>query len=247
MKSIDAHIHIAEKSWKFGADLLFDWKDLGQAFKEEKLDRAQIIPIVGSTDDSLAVNREFFNKLGQQTYKDRVWAFYWPSPNEVDFEFANRSDVAGIKYHPSISQVRIDQAPDVVNVAQDTGLPLLVHCGRNELSHSKYLLGISRINPDITFIAAHLGGMTNDLILITLDMIKNERNRDNVYLDTSGCMNPLIMRKAIDVMGDDRILFGTDLPFYDYEVSRFVLDQTGIEDSALRKILYENVVKLHRG
>lgn len=246
MQVIDAHIHIAERNWRFGADLTFGWDDLGQAFSDEELIRAQIMPIVGITDDSLAINQEFFYTLNQKPYKDRVWAFYWPNPNEVDFDFASRSDVSGIKCHPSIHRIKVDQMTDVLKVTHDTGLPLLVHCGRDKTSHIDYLLNAYRENPDILFIAAHLGGLANDLILMALDKIEALSDRENLYFDTSGCMNPKIMRRAIDVIGEDHVFFGTDRPFFDLAVSQFVLHQTGLKKSAIQKVLSENILRIHK-
>lgn len=243
----DAHLHICEEDWRFGIDLVFTWNDLQNLFAKDTIANAVVLPMMSNTDNSMDVNRGFFKKLQSQQYKDRMWAYYWPHPHEVDFEFAARADVSGVKYHPSISQVRIDNAPDVIRAARDNGLPLLVHCGRNQMSRIQYVLTAHRMEPDVVFVGAHLGGLANELILAALDRIDSMPARDNLYLDTSGCMNPKIMRRAIEVMGEDRILWGTDLPFFNHRVSRFVLEQTELDSKAMRKILYDNVVKMHNG
>ncbi|MGY5875955.1 MAG: amidohydrolase family protein [Candidatus Thorarchaeota archaeon] len=245
-KVADAHIHICEDDWRFGIDLVFSWNDLKDLFTSGQLDRALVMPMLSNTEDSREVNRVFFEELQRQEHKDSIWAYYWPHPNEVDFEFAARDNVAGIKFHPSISQVTIDNAPDVVKAARDNGKPLLVHSGRNMKSRIEYLLTVRRKEPDGTYIAAHLGGLANELILAALDRIDSLSNIDGLYLDTSGCMNPKIMKRAIDVMGEDQILWGTDLPFFNLDISRYVLSKTDINDSTIKKILYDNVVKVHK-
>jgi predicted TIM-barrel fold metal-dependent hydrolase len=101
------------------------------------------------------------------------------------------------------------------------------------------------MEPDIVFIGAHLGGLANELILAALTRIESLPSMDNLYLETSGCMNPKILSRAIEVLGDDRILWGTDAPFFDHEISRLVLKRTGVSESSMRKILYENATKLH--
>ncbi len=243
----DAHIHICEEDWRFGIDLVFTWNDLQELFAEGIIANAVVLPMMSNTDNSLDVNKEFFKKLQGQQYRDKIWAYYWPHPHEVDFQFAAGEHISGVKYHPSISQVRIDNAPDVIRAARDNGLPLLVHCGRNQMSRIQYVLTAHRMEPDVVFVGAHLGGLANELILAALDQIDSMSRRDNLYLDTSGCMNPKIMRRAVEVMGEDRILWGTDLPFFNHKVSRFVLEQTGLDSEAMRKILYDNVAKLHNG
>jgi len=243
----DAHLHICEEDWRFGIDLVFTWTDLQNLFTEGAIVNAVVLPMMSNTDNSMDVNREFFKKLQSQEHRDKIWAYYWPHPHEVDFEFAAGANVSGVKYHPSISQVRIDNAPDVIRAARNNGLPLLVHCGRNQMSRIQYVLTAHRMEPDVVFIGAHLGGLANELILAALDRIDNMPRRDNLYLDTSGCMNPKIMRRAVEVMGEDRILWGTDLPFFDHRVSRFVLEQTGLDSKAMRKVLYDNVARMHNG
>ena len=242
----DAHMHICVEDWRFGIDLVFTWDDLHNQFEERKIDRAIVMPMLSNTDDSLVVNKDFFDKLGKHKHRDKVWGYYWPHPHEVDLDLASSDDVSGVKFHPSISQTTIDTAPAVLKAARDNGIPLLVHSGRNQMSRIDYLLTARRMEPDITFIGAHLGGLANELILAALARIEALPSMDNLYLETSGCMNPKIMKRAIDVLGDDRILWGTDTPFFDHEISRLVLVRTGISEKSIRKILYENAVKLHK-
>jgi len=241
----DAHIHICKDDWRFGIDLVFTWDDLGQLFSTKKLEHAIVLPMISNTDDSLEVNKEFFTEATNFEFRNKIWPYYWPHPDAVDAQFAQENNIAGVKYHPSISQRKIDNAPDVIKLAQECNVPLLVHCGRNQMSRINFLLTAARKEPDVTYIAAHLGGLANELILDALNQIDNYEGLDNLYLDTSGCMNPKILSRAIEVMGPDRILWGTDLPFFDFEITRFVLERTGIEASAMNKILYENVVSIH--
>jgi hypothetical protein len=241
----DAHIHICKDDWRFGADLVFTWNDLESRFKNHELSRAVVLPMISNVDDSTTANEIFFKESETFPFRDKIWAYYWPHPHEIAPKMFEENRVDGIKFHPSISQTRIDNASQVIKMASVRNLPLLVHCGRNQISRIDYLITASRIEPDVIYIGAHLGGLANELILAALTQLENNPHSDNIYLDTSGCMNPRILRHAIDVMGADRILWGTDSPFFDSEVSRFVLQRTGIQGKELRKIQYENVIKLH--
>ena len=242
----DAHMHICNEDWRFGIDLVFTWEDLNRLFSSEKLDRALVMPMINNTDDSAAVNAEFFEALAKSPHSKKIWGYYWPHPKEVDFEFVSTWPVAGVKFHPSISQTKIDSAPDVLRVARNNGLPLLVHCGRNAMSRIQYLLTARRMEPDVTFIAAHLGGLANELILAALDQIDSLESLDNLYLDTSGCMNPKILKRAIETVGVERILWGTDTPFFDHDVSRIVLERTDLNESDVQRILFDNVADIHK-
>ncbi len=244
---IDSHMHICKDDWRFGADLVFHWDDLDSLFRKGSIQGAIVMPMMSNTDDSAAVNRTFLEEVRQCPHKRSLWPYYWPHPGQIDAELASQKDFAGVKFHPSISQKRIDNAPDVIGLARDRGVPLLVHCGRNPISHIEHLLTAMRMQADVTYIGAHLGGLANELIVAALALIEKQSRRDNLYLDTSGCMNPKIVRRAIEVMGPDRILWGTDIPFFDIEVSRLVLDKTGVESKSLRSILHDNAVAIHKG
>jgi len=241
----DAHIHICKDDWRFGIDLVFTWDDLRDLFTCKKLERAVVMPMISNTDNSLEVNKEFFAEAASFEFRNNIWPYYWPHPNEVDTQFTKEIQLSGVKFHPSISQRTIDNAPAVIRLAQDNGVPLLVHCGRNQMSRINYLLTAARKDQDVIFIAAHLGGLANELVLAALTQISNYKRIDNLYLDTSGCMNPKILNRAIEVMSPDRILWGTDLPFFDFEITKFILERTGIPKQAMRKIMYENVVSIH--
>jgi predicted TIM-barrel fold metal-dependent hydrolase len=242
----DAHLHICKADMGFGVELTFTWKDLFDLFMNTRLERAAVIPMNTNTGSSIETNEQFFKEVVEFELRDKIWPYYWPHPTEVDFEFVERNEISGIKFHPSISQTTIDNAHDVLKIAHDKGVPLLVHCGRNEMSRMSYLLAAAKKEPDITYIGAHVGGLANDLILAALRLIDEGPRNDNLYLDTSGCMNPKILHRAIDVMGSDRILWGTDLPFFDFEITKLVLDRTGIDSKAKRKILFDNAMSIHK-
>lgn len=241
----DAHIHICEEDWRFGANLIFTWNDLESRFKNKELSRAIVLPMISNSDDSVKLNDAFFKESEKFPYRDRIWTYYWPHPKEVNPKMLVDYKVDGIKYHPSISQVRIDNASEILKIAASNNLPLLVHCGRNQISRIEYLITAARVEPDTTYIAAHLGGLANELILMAITQLQDSPQSDSIYLETSGCMNPKILRHAVDTLGADRILWGTDTPFFDPEVSKFVLRRAELQEKELRMILFDNVVKLH--
>lgn len=242
----DAHIHICKSELGLGVELTFTWDDLHNMFTDKLIERAVILPTNTNTGNSAKVNNQFFKEVEEFELREKIWPYYWPHPNEVDFEFVERTDVSGIKFHPSISQTTLDNAPEVLRVAQVNDLPLLIHCGRNQMSRMSYILSAAKMEPDITYIGAHVGGLANDIVLTALKLIDESPRIDNLYLDTSGCMNPKILRRAIDIMGSERILWGTDMPFFDFEITKLVLDRTEIDNKAKRKILFDNAMSIHK-
>lgn len=110
------------------------------------------------------------------------------------------------------------------------------------------LLAIAVEHPNASIIFAHLGGMMH---------LEKLQNLSNVFLDTAAV--PLlysseIYGKAIDRIGVDRILFGTDYPLRTFPKRQrgpsFALHlesigQSGLRPDELQRILSENFKRLH--
>ncbi len=249
MKVIDAHMHIIEDKELFGRDMTFTWEDLTKYLGV--VSRVQLMPAMENYDDSRQINHHFFKQLKAFSLNKQVWGFYWPHANEVDTEIVKTYDVAGIKYHPSVSQLEVDKAHAVLDLAEDTGLPLVVHCGRNVKSRIEYCIEAYK-KKNITIIAAHLGGVSPPLVSRALEMIENTDDFDNFYLDTSSIDVSRLIARAINVVGSERILFGTDTPFHEYHVLKYAMQQVWeredvkISSQDMKNIMYANVERIHR-
>jgi predicted TIM-barrel fold metal-dependent hydrolase len=248
MKVYDSHLHIISDKEMFGRDMTFTWQDL-EAYMG-KVSRVQLMPALENYNNSHAVNLDFFNQLKQFKFRDRVWACYWPHANEVDELFVEEFNCDAIKYHPSVSQLEVSWASAVLDLAEDNNLPLIVHCGRNQKSRIEYCIEAYR-KRNITLIAAHLGGVSPPLISRALQMLESYSDCDNFYLDTSSIDVPRLIARAINVVGSERILFGTDAPFHEYEVLRYAVQQVWERDDVhitsedMKNILYRNLGRIH--
>ncbi len=248
MKVIDSHVHIIEDKELFGRDMTFTWADLTSYLGI--VSRVQLMPSMENYHDSREVNHLFFKQLKAFSLNKQVWGFYWPHANEVDPEIVKTYDVAGIKYHPSISQLEVHLAKDVLDLVEDTGLPLIVHCGRNIKSRIEYCIEAYK-KRNIIIIAAHLGGVSPPLISRALEMLEKISDFENFYLDTSSVDVSRLIVRAINVIGSDHILFGTDIPFHEYHVLRYAMQQVWERDDVdistqdMKNIMFENVEKIH--
>ncbi|PYG85017.1 hypothetical protein LY28_03377 [Ruminiclostridium sufflavum DSM 19573] len=150
----------------------------------------------------------------------------------------------GIKLHPDFQNFNIDD-PDVMPIykAIQFKLPVLIHMGdENRTSSSpERLSNVLKRFPDLTVIAAHLGGyqMWDDSIKYLVGK--------NLYLDTSSSLAFLDKEKATYIIrkhGVEKILFGTDYPMWSHEEELqrlYNLDFTAEEQEL---ILWKNASKL---
>ncbi len=151
----------------------------------------------------------------------------------------------GIKLHPDFQNVAIDdpRLMALYREAHRRGLPILFHMGdsRTDLSAPHRLMNVLDKLPELTCIAAHLGGYT------VWETALHELRGMNVYVDTSSSLFALTREQALESLrhfGMDRALFGTDFPMWDpaEELERFF--GLGLSEAENRAILYGNFARL---
>ncbi len=147
----------------------------------------------------------------------------------------------------------------VVEVAKERGVPVLFHTGFGTASPLRYydpsiLDEVAMAYPEVKIIIGHTGGIHppfNEIALMIA--FKN----DNVYLESSKATVP-VLQKALDEIGADRIIFGSDwlrpeaLIFgpksersaHLYERNLGVIAGLQMTDNDREKVLYQNIERL---
>ena len=151
-------------------------------------------------------------------YPDRVMGYVTINPNypedmqhELDRCFS-RPGFRGIKLHPSCHGMPVDEPNfhTAYEYANEHELPVLIHIwGAGHVACVEHL---SREYPNARFLMGHFGadpeGMKRAIKLIN--------NRDNVYGDTAISMGIAgNIEWLVRETNPKRILFGTDMPFYE--------------------------------
>ncbi|MCL2884232.1 MAG: amidohydrolase family protein [Oscillospiraceae bacterium] len=161
------------------------------------------------------------------------------------FEQIAALGLGGVKLHPDFQQFNIDDlaAFPIYERAQAAGLPLLLHTGdyRYDYSHPRRLAAVLKRFPRLTVIAAHFGGWS-----VWSDAAKCLAGT-GVYVDTCSslyALEPKKARKLIDLFGEERVLFGTDYPMWEYGAERERFEALGLEEETKEKILYKNAQRL---
>jgi uncharacterized protein len=248
---IDSHVHIGS-SEKF--DRSFTFEEYLKLMDQERIDYSIVMPNVSNIVKSTDLNGSFLSnfKLLSTTDKKRLIPFILADPNDISVIVQLRTAfdnglVNGVKFHPSICQMKVND-PDFEIFIEYTSLvkiPMLVHCGRHHISHISYIVDVAKKHQNGIFIAAHMGGNASDLIEESLDILKTE-NLKNLYLDTSANKLPFLIEKAVDTIGSDKLLFGSDEPYADVRMSKYCIEISNITEEQKKDILYGNASKLFK-
>lgn len=131
---------------------------------------------------------------------------------EAEFERIISMGLKGIKLHPDFQGFDAD-APKMDRIYRIIGnrLPVLIHAGDEKLDGSspERLAHVHYKFPDMTMIAAHLGGHKKWKEALSFLVGKN------LYLDTSSAiqyMDASFAAMLIKKHGTNRVVFGTDYP-----------------------------------
>jgi len=240
MNYIDCHVHIGktEKTRYY-----YTFESYRELMKENGIDKAVIFPNVSSVEPANALNNRFLSD------KNLDRALFYPFLL-VDPRFSpallmqiNEKEISGVKFHPSITGYTAcsKQMNSFWECCRAKKIPALVHCGRHEISHIRYLILAAKTFPQVNFIGAHLGGNATELVDAALTLLSEEKPVDNIYLDTSGVNLPGLIERAVSVMGEDKILFGSDVPYQDLRIGKVCIELADIEAVVKEKIFYGNV------
>jgi predicted TIM-barrel fold metal-dependent hydrolase len=154
----------------------------------------------------------------------------------------------GLKLHPQL-QLFAPTAPEarrLYTLAASERIPVLWHCGPVgiELEKARPFVQVAgyeaalEAHPDTTFVLGHAGAMQCDVA------IGLQRRHANAYLEVS-CISLPQMRQVVAEADPDRIVFGTDWPFYHHALPLAkVLIATEGQPALRRKILHDNAARL---
>lgn len=160
-------------------------------------------------------------------------------------KYAGNPGFLGIKflpggYHGDLSQKEYRYAADF---AVERDCPVLIHTWGNRPPLSD-IEDFAEQYPHMKLICAHQGGGTSELSLKLAEIMKRH---PNIYTDTSGSLsNTLAIEDMVQLFGEDRIIFGSDLINLDprYDFGRVVLSP--LSDEIKKKILSYNFLSLLR-
>ncbi len=189
-----------------------------------------------NTEDVEAENEYLFD-LAQQYDRLYQWVVIDPR-NDRTFEQADRmlghGKCVGIKLHPSNHHYTLAEYGDkLFSFSSAHHAIVQIHPEKP----ASAVLPFADRYPDTSFIIAHLGSVEH------VDAIANSMH-GNVYVDTSGITSSRnhVIEYAVDRVGSERILFGTDTYAAGFQRGR--IEYAQISDADKENILVNNTVRL---
>ena len=234
-KKIDAHSHVGY----FGG-----WSDVGITPEElvTQMDEYNIEKTVVSTFP-IKESIEAVDK-----YPDKLIGAAWVNPMEPDAVAVIRDSVENhgfkaIKLHP-LCQAYLPNDEcvfPIAEVAEELGIPLMIHTGHPPFSLPWSVGQLAELYPNVKIVMIHMGHGNGMYVQSAIDMAKKY---PNLYLETSGMPMHTKIREAYRTIGSDRIMWGLDAPFHHptVEIQRTIV--SGLDDTELEDVFYNNAKEL---
>ena len=228
MKIIDGHAHIG---------YIGGWADVGITGEQliAQMDRFGIEKTVLCHEDN-QVTLDMMRK-----YPGRIIGAVYVNPlnqSTVDsMENYFEKGFKAVKLNPLRHAYCADsEALDpVLHKAEKAGVPVCIHSGHPPYSLPWQIGLLAERHPDVKVMMIHMGhGVYIDAAL------KMARRYPNIFLEMSGMPMPSKIREAYETVGNDRIMFGTDTPFHDPSVELQKVLVSGVDETGIRRILYDN-------
>ena len=229
----DAHTHIGNFQ-DFNVSLSGD--GLKELMAECRLSKTLVFAPDNSLVEDLVGREENIKGLVWVNPKDKGSLDILPS-------FLEKKGFVGIKLHPLFDGYMPDSEVMVpaMEAAEEFSCPVLVHCGHPPFTLPWSFSEPARRFPEVDIVLGHMG---HGHIVYVNAAIKVAQECPNIYLETSGMPMHTKIREAVELVGDDRVLYGSDAPFGHpvFELSKFMV--AGLDEDVLRKVLSGNAERI---
>lgn len=235
---IDAHNHLGTR---IGASQ--DACQLVANMDKAGVDRAVCFPFV----EGSFTNQPVADAV--RAFPERIIPFcavnpWGPGAPELLAECIASYGARGLKLHPALHGYRLSNAAltgPVLEVVQDSCLLVICHGGSDLYnSPAEFDLFATRY-PRVPILMAHSG-----MFWLHDEAIEVAQRHENIYLETSRVPSFEIAR-SVAALGAERVIFGTDSPFVDYEAEPLKLRAAIPDELAFRKVAGENLQALLDG
>jgi len=232
---IDAHCHIGY----FGG-----WADVGITLEE-----------------LMALNREFnvvhtvlfslpneLTAAAAKKYPKQITGYIWLNPHDGekavnDLISAVRDwGCRGVKLHPLFQAFVADDpiVHPIMDAAKKLRIPVAIHSGHPPFSLPWSIGELADVYPDVTIVMLHMGHGNGIYIRAAINTAKQH---PNIVLETSGMPMEKKIKAATEIVGEDRVIYGSDIPFHHPSVELQHVKVSGLRENQLRKVLHDNAIE----
>lgn len=222
--------------------------DLIKGMKENSISKSVTLPVATKAEQV-----EIINRSAAKLKVDEIIPFGSLHPETTNFveeiNFLKSSNIKGVKLHPEYQKFMADDKKmyPIYEELSSKNLIVLFHAGKDPWpevcmgGYPKRLKNVACDFPNLKIVAAHMGGWR------LWDEVLEKLAGENMYFDTSATLNNLstdLFMKIVNKHGSDKILFGTDSPWFSQKENIDFINSLKIKEKKKDQIFYKNALNI---
>lgn len=234
-------------------------EELLNAMDENQVDKSVVFGFPWVNSDTVKMHNDYIIEMVEK-YSDRFIGLGCIHPASKDAgDEAQRCLETGLRgigelafYQSGLDPMELELLVPIMQLCQGRDLPVLIHTnepightypGKTPMALAQIYWLIKRF-PENTIVLAHWGGG-----LFFFNLLKKEVKEylKNIYFDTAASpflYDPEIYRLAVQLVGSDKILFGSDYPLLPPQRYFKEMEEAGLPDNQRNNICGFNAAKL---
>lgn len=172
---------------------------------------------------------------------DRLLPSYFGNPHTGAADYRRRASAfRGLELSPAVHGVELTDPRhrELVEVATRHRHPVYVVCLGRPGFGAADLVALADQHPDTTFVLGHCG-----FVGIDFHAVRTVSSMPNIHAETSGCYTA-VASAALERLGPQRVLFGTEFPLQHPEVELTKIAVLGLDPAERRDVLGGNAARL---
>lgn len=210
------------------------------------LDRDGLVELMRAHDIGAGVIFHPDNAYVQEVVEATPGAYglVWANPRmpgyvEETARYLDHPKFLGVKLHPLLDGYHPNDpvVHPLVRMLIERDMPALIHCGHPIFTLPWSIEELTVSFPEAKVVLGHMGHGNIIYINAAIDVAARH---PNVYLETSGMPMHTKIREAVERVGEDRVLYGSDAPFHHPEVEIRKVELSGLPPDLVDRVLDAN-------
>lgn len=242
MKIIDVHAHTGR--WLFHTRITD--RDILPMLEHFNIEKA-----VFSSGTAVMYDLSYGNEENYRFIKNdnRCYGYVFVNPNHLKEseeelkKYLGKEKIMGVKMHPAIFNhpVNSEANKELLKIIDSYGLIILIHTEHSDVARPSRILEIAREFPNNKYIIAHMG------CAWWKEAVETASKSDNIYTEIVSSYTVYDqIQYACNILGAERVLFGSDLTLLDPSLSIGAVMSSEVSDEDKDKIFYENAMNLFK-
>jgi uncharacterized protein len=144
----------------------------------------------------------------------------------------------GLKLHPVCHGYVVSHSMcyPTIEEANHLNIPVLIHTGWGEYGEIRFIKKLAQDFPHLSIVIAHLIEYQDIFTMIPPFV--------NVFVETSYSTHPKRIVQAVNLLGSERVIFGSDMPLTTPGFELYKVMQAQVSDLEKDNILFKNASRL---